>query len=134
MPLRQQIIGFLFSLIIFSLIVNLVYKRNLKEEYSWLWMLTGGLLFLLIARYELLEWLTRQIGATHATSTLFFCAILFLMLLCIQFSIVLTTLSRQVKTLSQEITLLRAEFEKCRKVDRTKRQTHDEPSTPHIFR
>jgi len=112
MPLRQQIIGFLIALAIFALVVNLVYKRHLKEEYSWLWLLTGGLLFLVIAKYDILLWLTSLIGATNTTSTLFFCAILFLMLLCIQFSIVLTTLSTHLRKLSQEIALLRAEIEK----------------------
>lgn len=119
MPLRQQIIGFLVALAIFALVVNLVYKRHLKEEYSWLWMLTGGLLFLVIAKYDLLLWLTALIGATNTTSTLFFCAILFLMLLCIQFSIVLTTLSTHLRKMSQELSLLRAEVE-LKRADRAK--------------
>lgn len=108
MPLRQEIIAFSISLSIFIIIFELVRARKLKEEYSWLWLLTSLGLIVLTIRYDILVWITYLIGAVLPTSTLFFFAIIFLMLVCIQFSIKISKLTDQVKNLTQEITLLRS--------------------------
>lgn len=107
MPLKQEIVAFSIAFIIFIVILELVRERKLREEYSWLWLLTSMGLIILTVRYDILVWLTHLIGAVIPTSTLFFFAIIFLMLVCIQFSIKISKLTNQVKDLTQEITLLR---------------------------
>ena len=108
MPLRQKIVAIMISISIFIIIIELVRKRKLREEYSWLWLFTGVVLVILTIRYDLLVNLTHLLGAVLPTSTLFFCGLIFLMLICIQFSIKISTLTNQVKDLVQEVTLLKA--------------------------
>lgn len=106
MPLKQQIMSFIIAIGIFVIIIDLVRRRKLREEYSWLWLLTGMLLIILTLWYDSLVWLTHLIGAIAPTSTLFFFAIIFLILVCVQFSIRISKLTNQVKDLAQEIALL----------------------------
>ncbi len=109
MPLRQEIVAFSIAFLIFIVILELVRERKLREEYSWLWLLTSMGLIVLTVRYDILVWITHLIGAGLPTSTLFFFAIIFLMLVCIQFSIKISKLTNQVKDLAQEITILKSD-------------------------
>jgi hypothetical protein len=112
MPLRQQIFASIVCLVIFALTVDMVRRRWLKEEYSVLWLATSAAMFALVIRYDWLEALTRFIGAGLPTTTLFIGAIIFLMLICVQFSIKISGLANQVKNLVQDNALLRGELER----------------------
>ena len=62
-------------------------------------------------RYSWLEFVTKVIGAVLPTTTLFISALVFLMLLSIQFSVRISKLTDQVKNLIQENALLREKVE-----------------------
>ena len=109
MLLQQKIFAIIASLSIFVVIVYLVKKGKLKEEYSWLWLLTGAVILLLVVWYDLLLLLTDLIGAVTATTTLFIFGIVFLMLITLHFAIKISSLSDQVKNLAQKLSLLEAE-------------------------
>jgi hypothetical protein len=109
MTIQQKVFAILASIFIFIVIINLVKKNKLKEEYSWLWLLTGFVMIILVIWYDLLLILTHLIGAVLPTTTLFIFAILFLMCIALHFAIKISTLTDQVKNLSQKISLLDAE-------------------------
>lgn len=111
MPLHQKIVAVIIAFSIFALIISLLRRRKLREEYSWLWLLTGAVILILSFSYPLLLWLTRLIGAGLPTSTLFFFGLIFLVLICLQFSVRLSGLSNQVKNLTQQQALLEAQME-----------------------
>jgi len=108
MTIQQKLFAILASIFIFTVIINLVKKNKLKEEYSWLWLLTGFAMILLVIWYDLLLMLTHLIGAVLPTTTLFIFAILFLICLALHFAIKISQLTDQVKNLAQEVSLLRA--------------------------
>ncbi len=110
MPLRQKIFAFVMAVIILVTIFELVRKRKLREEYSWLWIITGVSILLVVWRYDLLVRFTHFIGAFWPTSTLFLLGLLFLMLINLHYSVKISGLTNQVKILSQEITLLKGEL------------------------
>ena len=112
MPLTQKIFALAVSLIVFLVTIELVRKRRLREEYSVLWLTTSMLMFVLVLKYEWLVALTALIGAALPTTTLFIGSIVFLVLLAVQFSIKLSSLSDQVKNLAQENALLKADLER----------------------
>ena len=111
MPLQQQIFALIVSAMVFIIVIDMVRKRRLREEYSVLWLLTSVLMFVLIFRYEWLVSLTDLIGAGLPTTTLFLFSIIFLMLLSVQFCIKISQLTEQVKILSQENALMKRELE-----------------------
>jgi len=108
---RQKIAMIVICIIIFVLILDLVRRRKLREEYSWLWLLTSAALFVLVIQYSWLELITDAMGAVLPTTTLFIGALVFLMFLSIQFSVKISTLTDQVKNMVQENALLREKIE-----------------------
>jgi hypothetical protein len=110
MPLRQKIFAFLLAVILLVTIFELVRKRKLREEYSWLWIFTGFSILLVVWRYDLLVRFTHFIGAFWPTTTLFILGLIFLMLINLHYSVKISGLTNQVKNLSQEITLIKGEL------------------------
>jgi hypothetical protein len=109
MTIQQKFFAIFANIVIFLVIINLVKNRKLKEEYSWLWLLTGFVMIILVLRYDLLLFLTHLIGAVQPTTTVFIFAILFLICIALHFAIKISILTDQVKNLSQKISLLDAE-------------------------
>lgn len=114
MTLQQKIFAVFVGLFIFGLIIHLVKKRRLREEYAWLWLLTGCVILLLVLWYDLLLFLTDLIGAMTATTTLFLFGIIFLMMITLHYAIKISALSERVKDLAQKVSLLEAERESNR--------------------
>ena len=111
MPLQQQIFALLVSVMMFVLVIELVRRRRLREEYSVLWLATSVVIFVFVLKYDWLVALTHWIGAALPTTTLFIGALIFLTLVSIQFCIKISQLTDQVKNLSQDNALLRYRLE-----------------------
>ena len=111
---RQKIAMIIICIFIFIYILDLVRRRRLREEYSWVWLLTSVLLFILVVKYNWLVSLSRLIGVVLPTTTLFLGALIFLMILSVQFSVRISNLTNQVKNLVQENALLRDKVEDIR--------------------
>jgi len=114
MPLRQKILAISLSIGLIILIFDLVRRKKLREEYSWLWMLTGVVIFILAIWYDLLIFITHLVGAVLPASTLFFFGIFFLVLINLYFSVKVSTLSNQVKELAQKQALLESYVDESR--------------------
>lgn len=111
MPLRQQLFALFICVVVFVVIVELVRRRKLREEFSVLWLATSIAMFVLVLKYDWLLTFTRWVGAGLPTSVLFICALVFLALVSVQFSIKISRLTDQVKNLSQDNALLRFQVE-----------------------
>jgi hypothetical protein len=66
-------------------------------------------MMLLATWYGLIEWITQFIGAVAVTTTLFLFALLFLLLISVHFTTVISRLTVQVRRLTQELAILQAE-------------------------
>ena len=106
MPIAQKIFAIISSLAILIIIVELVRQRKLREDYSWLWILTGFTIIILSLWYDLLVFFTHLIGAVLPTTTLFIFGLLFLVLISLHFSVKISKLTNQVKELSQRLAIL----------------------------
>lgn len=106
MDIRQRILAAVCGITLLLTIIELVRRRKLKEEYSWLWIVAGVVIFLVGLNYGLLVWITNLIGAGWTSSTLFFFGIMFVVALCLQFSVKISRLETQLKNLVQQIALL----------------------------
>lgn len=93
------------SVIVLALVIELVRRRRLKEEYSLLWVVTALCLLVLSLWYELLEGITNAIGAVSPPSTLFFFGLVFALLMLLHFSTRISSLERNVTALMQELAL-----------------------------
>jgi hypothetical protein len=88
--------------------MELIRRRRLREEYALLWVITTVGMMALATWYGLIEWITQLIGAIAVTTTLFIFALVFLLLISVHFTTVLSRLTVQVRRLTQELALLQA--------------------------
>jgi len=115
MPIRARLITFAIGIVLFILIIELVRRKKMREEYSLLWLLSGAIICLLSLWYKITAWLTQLVGAVYPPSILFFFGLIFLALINIFYSVKLSALSNQVKNLSQRLSIMEAEAEKGRR-------------------
>ena len=106
MPPRIQVISILICVFLVAYVFELVRRKHLSEEYSMGWLVTGTLMLILSVSEDALRWVSELVGATLFTSTLFFFGLLFLMVICLHFSIRISTLTKQVRTLTQHVGIL----------------------------
>jgi len=104
---RTELIAFLGSVCLLVLVFELVRRKNLKEKYSLLWLLTAVILLILSVSRDMLNRLGVLMGIYYSPSAFFLLAFFFLMLITLQFSVVISKLSERNKILTQEVALLK---------------------------
>lgn len=108
---RVMIFGLIASVAALILVLELVRRRKLREDYSLLWLATGIILLILSLSRPLLDQIAAMLGViTYPPAALFLVAIIFMLLILLHFSIVVTKLSRENKTIAQEMAILRWEL------------------------
>jgi hypothetical protein len=111
MSMHQKIFAILAAFGISCTIFSLVKNGKLKEEYSWLWLLTSVVMIILVFCYDILLVFTQLIGAVMPTTTLFVFSIIFIMFICLHFAVIISRLANQIKNLAQKLSLMEAELE-----------------------
>jgi hypothetical protein len=106
MFLRQYIASIVLSAVLFLLTIRLVQRGRLDIAYCWIWLGISLGAVLVVLRYDWLQWLSRVIGAVTPTTTLFLMGFFVILLMCMQFSLVISQQRRQIKRLSQQLALL----------------------------
>lgn len=114
LPGRQRLVAVLLAAGLVVLTFELVRRRKLREEYSWVWLATAVLLAVLALQQDLLLTVSRWIGSSNVVSTLFFGAFLFVMALLLQVSVRLSRLTHRHRTLGQRLALLEEEVARLR--------------------
>ena len=109
MPPRIRIIAILICILLVAYVFELVRRRHLSEEYSMGWLVAGCLMLILSVSEGILVWISNLVGATLFTSTLFFFGLVFLVTICLHFSIRISSLTNQVRTLTQYMGILNSE-------------------------
>jgi hypothetical protein len=97
------------------LIVDLVRRRRLREEYSILWLAAGLVMFAAAVHGKVIVWLARLLSIQHPAYSVFVLALFVGLVLAIHFTAVLSKLTAQNWRLTQEIGLLRAELDQLRR-------------------
>ena len=91
-------------------VIELIRRGRLKEKYSLLWLFAAGVLLVLSMSRGVLEYIAQLFGIFYPPSLLFLLAFLFLLLITLHFSVVVSGLSEKNKKLAQEVALLRQEM------------------------
>lgn len=112
MPLQQKIFAISISVLLFIVIIDLVRRRKLREEFSWLWLLTGASVIVLAVWYDLLNLITMAIGAVLPTTTLFLFGGIFFMVINLYYATKISSLHNHVKDLAQHIAILQTEVKR----------------------
>ncbi len=104
---KIQIVAIIGSFFLIVFIIELIRRGRLKEKYSLIWIASGGTVLLFSLWRDLLDIVSRWFGIAYPPSLLFLVAFMFLLLIVLHFSIVISSLSERNKRLAQEIALMK---------------------------
>ncbi len=108
-PWSTRGIALMVSVVFLVAVLNLVRRGRLREEYTPIWTVVAVGIMTLSVWSAGLRAITRVVGAWAPSSTLFFFGELFLLVLCLNYAVRLSSLTLHVKLLAQEVAILRAE-------------------------
>ncbi len=97
------------SLIALVVVLELVRRRRLREEYSLLWLATAIVMLVVGVWRDLLHSLADLVNIEYPPNLLFLLAALFLLFIQLYFSTVITKLTQENKEIAQQLALLRYE-------------------------
>ena len=102
------------SIVALLIVLELVRRRRLSEQYSLLWLGTAIVMLVIGLWRDLLHSLAALLNIHHPPNLLFLLATLFLLFIQLYFSTVITRLTRESKEAAQQIALLRYELSQLR--------------------
>ncbi len=105
-----RVVALLVSVVFLLAVLYLVRSGRLREEYTPIWTVVAVGIMVMSVWFDIVRAITRAVGAWTPSSTLFFFGEIFLLVLCLNYAVRLSSLTAHVKLLAQEMALLRAEL------------------------
>jgi hypothetical protein len=106
-PWFVSVAGVVASLLLLGIVVHLIRSRRLRERYALLWLLTGLVLLALSAWRDGLNTIAGWVGVTgYPPAVLFATATLFVLVVLLHYSTVISKLTDQNSLLAQRLALL----------------------------
>ena len=111
---RTQIISAVAAVGLALYVLDLVRRRRLSEEYSFLWVVASIAVAVLGFSTPLLRAITRALGILYEGSTVFFFGLAFATAMLLYLSVKLSRLGQENHALTRELALVRYELEALR--------------------
>ncbi len=115
---RVQWVSLGTSVVLLLVVLELVRRRKLTEEYSFLWIAASIALVILSARRELLDTPARWLGVYYPPMVLLMAFILLVFVASLWFSVIVSRQRRQIERLIEDTAILQAEVRELRSTRR----------------
>lgn len=109
-----QVVAVVVSLGFLLAVLELVRRRRLTEEYSFLWIGFALLLLVLSLWREILHAVARWLGVYYPPAVLLLALLLFVFVASLYFSVVISRQRRQIERLIEDVAILAAELREAR--------------------
>jgi len=107
-PVRVSVAAAIASVLLILVVLELIRGRRLKERYALLWLVTGVVLLVLAVWRDGLNTIAGWLGVSgYPPAILFAAAILFVIVVLLHYSTVLSKLDDENTLLAQELAILR---------------------------
>src|SRR5439155_18612398 len=106
---RIQVVALTVGIVLLLVVFELVRRRKLTEEYSFLWILSSLALLALAIRRELLHDAARWLGVYYPPILLVMFLIVMVFVASLCFSVIVSRQRRQIERLIEETAILSAE-------------------------
>lgn len=110
-----QIVSVAISLALLLLVLELVRRRRLTEEYSVIWISCAGALLALSVWRSALDVAARALGVHYPPAVLLLVVTFFVVVVSLYFSLVVSRQRQQIERLLEELALLDADVRALRK-------------------
>jgi hypothetical protein len=105
-PFRVSVVAAIAAVLFLLVIFELIRNRRLQERYALLWLVTGGVILLLSVWRDALRLVAQEIGIAYPPSALFVVGFLFILVVLLHYSTVISELSERNVLLAQDVALL----------------------------
>jgi len=102
-----RIFSIIGSIVLFALVIDFIRRGLLKEKYSVLWLAATVVIAVLSFKKELLDYLASIFGIAYPPSLLFIVAFIFVLLITLHFSVIISIQHEKNKRMVQELAILR---------------------------
>jgi hypothetical protein len=106
MTLRISIVASIVAIALLIVILELIRSRRLQERYAILWLVTGTAILVLSVWRSALGEISDLIGIAYPPTALFVLGSLFILVVLLHYSTVISQLSDQNRILAQRLALL----------------------------
>jgi hypothetical protein len=127
-----QILAVIVSTLLLGLVVELVRRRKLTEEYSFVWILCAVALLGLSLWRDLLHVVAHRLGVFYPPAVLLLVLTVFVFVACLNFSIVVSRQRMQIERLVEEQAILAARLRELER-DATARPDRHEQSPASTY-
>ena len=110
-----RLITGLSSLVLLAAVIEMLRRRQLREKYAVLWLLTGAATVPLAFFPGALDVVARELGVVDPPNLVLFLGIVFLLLVCVHLSWEVSRLEEETRVLAEEVALIR--FDKANSPD-----------------
>ena len=101
-----QLFAALASVALLGVVIELIRARKLRERYALLWLATAGVILIFAVWRSGLHQLSGALGIAYPPNALFALAMLFVIVLLLHYSTVISKLSDRSTTLTQRLALM----------------------------
>jgi hypothetical protein len=101
-----QLFAALASVALLGVVIELIRARKLRERYALLWLATAGVILVFAVWRSGLHQLSGALGIAYPPNALFALAMLFVIVLLLHYSTVISKLSDRSTTLTQRLALM----------------------------
>lgn len=112
---RTIVVSVAGSLLLLLLVMELVRRRHLREQYALAWLFSGVVLFILSFSRTLLALVAQALGIFYPPSALFLIGFFLFLLVLLHFSVIISRQANEIKDLVQEVALLQWRVGQCEK-------------------
>ena len=105
-----QIASVVGSVGILAFILQLVRRGRLRERYALLWIATGAVLLLISVWQRLIDLLAGWFSVDYPPSLLFLVFFVFMSLIALHLTVVVSSLEERTRRVTQDLALLREEL------------------------
>ena len=111
---RLQIVALAVSAVLLLTVLELVRRRKLTEEYSFLWILSSFVLLALSARREILYTVAGWLGVSDPLMVVLLLLVAMVVVASLCFSVIVSRQRQQIERLIEETAILSAELRELR--------------------
>lgn len=129
---RIQIVALTVSVVLLLSVLELVRRRKLTEEYSFLWIISALVLIAISAKREILHVTARWLGVFYPPIVLVMLLIVMVFVASLGFSVIVSRQRQQIERLIEETAILSAELRELRALQARLEREHQEsaPNRP----
>lgn len=111
---RVQVIALGSSVLLLLLVLELVRRRRLSEEYSALWIVLAASLIAISLRRDVLDSAAKWLGVYYPPAVLVLMLVAIISVAALSFSVILSRHQRQIDRLIEENAIMGAELRELR--------------------